>query len=225
MTQPLFITGTDTEVGKTTVSGALIKQAIITGKTALGCKPVAAGAQNNNGQLINEDALVLQQASSISLDYTQINPVVFEQPIAPHIAAQLNHTSIHLTNLIQHCQELQTQTDVLIVEGAGGWYVPLNLENTLADLAVALHAQVVLVVDIKLGCINHSLLTQQAIKSSGAQLIGSVANHTHLSVEQDEQIVHDLEQLIHAPILANIPYLNDKNSLDIQQYFTHNLFS
>ncbi len=173
----VFITATDTEVGKTYISAEILKSANANNLTTIGIKPVASGCELKQGKLYNEDALILQQASSHSLPYDVINPFAFLQPIAPHIAAQQQNISLSVTKLIDHTQEaLAAPADLHVIEGFGGWHAPLNMQETMADYAVQLNCEVILVVGIRLGCLNHAILTEKAIINSGAKCIGWIAN-------------------------------------------------
>lgn len=173
-----FITGTDTGVGKTTMGVHLLKQFNQEGLRTLGLKPVASGSEQTPEGLRNEDALLLQAASSIQLDYTQVNPFAFAPAIAPHIAAKAAGIELSVSKIARHCQQVieSYQPDVVIVEGAGGWQVPLNDQESFADLAIALDFPVILVVAIRLGCINHALLSWQVIQSTALPFAGWIAN-------------------------------------------------
>ena len=217
-----FISGTDTEVGKTVVSSCLLRVANSHKLTTIACKPVASGCNLLGDKLCNQDALALQQAASIEIAYDKVNPYAFEPSIAPHIAANLAKINIDLTNLINHCQQiLSYQADITIIEGIGGWQVPINQKHTMADLIAAIKLPVILVVSIKLGCINHTLLTLRDIKSYGLKVIGWIANQSQLDKDNSSQhIITNLQRLINIPLLANIPYL-DKHNFFPEKYFTN----
>lgn len=201
-----FVTGTDTDVGKTFIACALLYQAQTQGWSTLGIKPIAAGCDEKDGQLYNSDAEMLRHYTSIELDYKQTNPVALREPIAPHIAAEKINLALSASQLSQHCQSLEALADILLVEGAGGWLVPINSQETLADLARLLKRPVILVVGLKLGCINHSLLTINAIKACGLRIAGWVAN----TIDHDMLVVEDninaLTQRISAPCLGVVPF-------------------
>ncbi|OUR71988.1 dethiobiotin synthase [Methylophaga sp. 41_12_T18] len=207
----LFVTGTDTEVGKTFISVALIELFKQQGLNVAGMKPIASGCQQTQAGLRNEDALALQQQANVELAYELINPYAFAPAIAPHIAAQQAATAIDINVLKSHYQQIQAQADVVVVEGAGGWLVPLNETDTMADLASTLNLPVVLVVGIRLGCINHALLSVAAIKQTGLSLLGWVANDLETS-PQAKAMVQTLEQYIAAPCLGVVPQLNSEQS-------------
>lgn len=176
MTKGLFITGTDTGVGKTTIALVLMRALQARGLRVIGMKPVASGCVQTSDGLRNDDAEKLRAQSSVTVPYAWVNPYAFEPPIAPHIAAEKIGVTIDV-EVIRACYEkIAQQADVVIVEGAGGWLVPINNEQTMADIAVSLRLPVISVVAIRLGCLNHALLTTQAVADSGMTLIGWVAN-------------------------------------------------
>jgi dethiobiotin synthetase len=205
----LFITGTDTEVGKTRVSLALLHKLLQQGLRVAGMKPVAAGCEETTAGLRNEDALALQAASSIALAYEALNPYAFAPAIAPHLAAKDAGITIEIERILTAYHAIASQVDQVIVEGAGGWRVPLNDHQDMSDLAVALGLPVVLVVDIRLGCINHALLSAQAIATRGLPLAGWVANHAHGPYERSTDNIASLEARIAAPLLGVVPYQGD----------------
>ena len=205
-----FITGTDTGVGKTQVTAALLLAAKAHGLRSLGVKPVAAGCVPADGRLVNEDALLLQRCSSQSPDYAAVNPVALEPAIAPHIAAERAGISLRATALADQVRAQEASgADVLLVEGAGGWLVPLNQTGTMADLAVALGYPVILVVGMRLGCINHALLTAQAIRASGLELVGWVANSVAAEMDCLAENVRTLEQRLPALRMGTVPFFAD----------------
>ena len=168
-----FVTGTDTGVGKTFIASAILRAAKARGMTCIGYKPIAAGASFQDGKLLNEDALELIEAAGAERDYADINPVVLGPAIAPHIALGQVDRLVTARELAEACPKGAAFT---LVEGAGGWFVPLNERETLADVCAALGARVILVVAMKLGCLNHALLTADAIAGAGLKLAGWVAN-------------------------------------------------
>jgi dethiobiotin synthetase len=203
----LFVTGTDTEVGKTVISTAVMGYLQKLGKTVVGMKPIASGCTVTEQGLRNDDAKAIQRQCSKPIEYETINPYAFEPAIAPHIAAKKVGIEIDITHIQRQFCVLQQDADAVIVEGAGGWLVPLNDELTMADLAIRLGLPVIVVVAIKLGCINHALLTIQAIEQSGLPIQGWVAN----SIEQNPQaqeIISTLKQTIPVPCLGVVPHLS-----------------
>lgn len=213
MQRKIFVTGTDTEVGKTLVSCCLVELFQRRSLSVSAVKPVAAGCELIDGQWVNEDALMLQSAMQTETHYEKVNPVALRPAIAPHIAAQLADVDLNVKGLQEACNLNQYQTDIILVEGAGGWLVPLNNYQTLADFAVVESMDVILIVDIKLGCINHALLTQASIQSTGLKLIGWVANKVCDEMPVVEQNIQTLTGLINAPLLGQIPLLTSDNKI------------
>lgn len=211
MSSSWFVTGTDTGVGKTLVSVALLHAARARGLSTLGLKPVSAGCYDEAGQSVNEDAWALLQASSVAADYTTVNPVALLEPMAPHIAAarEGRAAELQLGPLVAHCKPLLQQADLTLVEGAGGWLVPLDATSTLADLAARLDCGVILVVGMRLGCINHALLTAAAVQASGLRLAGWVANHVDPAMSVPDENVATLTERLPAPLLGRVPWLDD----------------
>ncbi len=209
--QSVFVTGTDTGVGKTLISTALIAWLQQQGLTVAAMKPVASGCTNTPYGLQNDDALKLSKQANVDLPYIQVNPYAFAPAIAPHIAASQAGIDIDLAVIDQRYHQVSQQADAVVVEGAGGWLVPINDGQTMADIAVMLGLAVVLVVAIRLGCINHALLTVKAITSTGLTLQGWVANHPHMNA-QSKAIIATLKHHIHAPCLGIIPTLNNKQT-------------
>lgn len=203
-----FITGTDTGVGKTLVTAALLLAAREQGLRAVGLKPVAAGCSRIGGRLVNDDALLLQRCASEPLDYPQVNPVALEPAIAPHLAAARAKLELQVAALAAAVAQVSGgRHDVVLVEGAGGWLVPLNARESLADLAAALGFPVILVVAMRLGCLNHALLTAQAIRAGGLPLAGWVANVTGPPMDALDDNLRTLEQRLPAPRLGTVPHL------------------
>ncbi len=210
MPEIVFVTGTDTDVGKTVITGALLRAAREAGVRSLGLKPVAAGCEVVDGQLRNDDALALISACGTSLAYDEINPVAVEEAIAPHIALARANRTVKVAELAAHCRSAITPDDQLVlVEGAGGWFVPLNDTETLAELAVALEARVVLVIGMKLGCLNHAFLTVAAIRSAGLTLAGWIANCATETMPFLTDNLASLELRLDAPCLGQVPQLAD----------------
>ena len=201
-----FITGTDTGVGKTLVTLGLMQALQAQGKTVAAMKPVAAGCEVTPAGLRNEDAVRLQQQASMELDYALINPYAFAPAVAPHIAAEQAGVHISIENIVNKYSEIGEKADCVLVEGAGGWEVPLNAHETLADLAGTLCLEVILVVGLQLGCLNHALLSVQAITGRGCTLVGWVANHLQPDFEAGSANIHALEARLACPRLATIPY-------------------
>ena len=203
-----FVTGTDTGVGKTLVTAALLRNARAFGLSAVGLKPVSAGCSLVNGQLVNDDALLLQRCASEPLDYAEVNPVALEPALAPHIAAHRAGIGLRAAGLAAAVTRVASKGhDVLLVEGAGGWLTPLNDTETMANVAATLGYPVILVVNMRLGCLNHALLTAQAIQSAGLSLAGWVANSTGPPMEAFDENVQALERRLKSLRLGTVPDL------------------
>lgn len=214
----LFVTGTDTGVGKTLITKALIEHFIDKGLTVAGMKPVAAGAMKTPQGLINEDAEILLHTMNASFDYSQVNPYVFEEPIAPHIAANHQNVSIDVDVLNDAYHVLASGSDKVIVEGAGGWQVPLNSSVSLADWVASQQWPLVLVVGIRLGCINHAQLTCLDILRKKNPLLGWIANKVDPDVACEDEIIQYLESTIQAPLLGRVPFLQQPEKVDLKPY-------
>lgn len=210
MARGYFVTGTDTGIGKTTVSCALLHAFAVQGHKVIGMKPIAAGVEN--GKWLDVEQLLA--ASNVNLTRQQINPYAFEPPISPHLAAQQAGREIDLTVIQQAYQTLSTQVDRVVVEGAGGFLVPLNQQQTGADLAQALNLPVILVVGMRLGCLNHALLTAQAIRIAGLPLAGWVANCVDPQMRVLEENIATLEQRLACPLLGVLPF---DSEMDLQK--------
>lgn len=202
----LGVTGTDTGVGKTWVSAAILYKFRQQGKTVQTMKPVASGCTRVADQWQNEDALWLQTFTEPPQAYAEINPYAFEPAIGPHIAAQQADCHIDFAHIQQQYQSLLCRSDRLVMEGVGGWQVPLTEMFTVADLVVRLQLPVLLVVGLRLGCMNHALLTYQSIIASGARCVGWVANHLQASMPCVQENIDSMAQRIDAPLLGEIPF-------------------
>ena len=205
--QAWFIAGTDTGVGKTLASCALLKAAASAGYTTAGMKPVAAGAEITKAVCRNEDALLLLQSSTLQLPYERVNPVCLKHPFSPHLAARREKQLISMDMLITSCRDFMAcGADFILVEGAGGWRVPINDEELLSALPVKLQMPVILVVGMRLGCLNHALLTAEAIRNDGLELAGWVANGIDPDFECRDENIQTLQSKLDAPLLADIPW-------------------
>ena len=201
----IFVTGTDTGIGKTVVSLGLMQVLQDRGLRVAGMKPVASGCEQTPDGLRNDDALLLQQQSSVELDYARVNPYALEPAIAPHVAAQTAGVEINLDHIHESYQSLAREVDYVVVEGVGGWRVPLNPRQDVADLALLLGLDVSLVVGMRLGCLNHALLTAAAIENSGCRLTGWVANQLPPAMEALEANLNTLKAKLSVPLFGNIP--------------------
>ena len=203
MSKTYFVTGTDTEVGKTAVSCALLQAAADQGLSTAAVKPVAAGCDERGH---NEDALQLMKCMTAELDYAQVNPVALEPAIAPHLAAAQAGKNIQASRLAGLCRGvMMSGADFVLVEGAGGWRVPISSRETLADLAKQLRVGVILVVGMRLGCINHALLTAEAVLRDGLRLAGWVANEPGERMTCYAENLDTLQHLLPAPFLGEVP--------------------
>ena len=208
MPQRYFITGTDTEIGKTTIAAGLLHAARARGLSTAAVKPVAAGCERTADGLRNDDALTLMAECVPPLDYDLLNPVALEPAIAPHIAAAEAGMELTAAHLAEACAKVfERQADLTLIEGAGGWRVPLNEQQTLADLAIALGEPVIMVVGLRLGCINHALLTAEAIAADGLTLAGWVANQVDPQMDRQQHNLDTLKALMPAPLLGVVPRL------------------
>jgi dethiobiotin synthetase len=207
MTRAFFVTGTDTGVGKTTATLTLIAACNSRGLRTAALKPVATGCRATPPGLRNDDAEQLRNLATVPLAYDVINPYAFEPPIAPHIAAKLAQRAIDLNYIDAAFAQAAALADVVFVEGVGGWQVPLNERQTVADLAQALGIPVVLVVGLRLGCLNHALLTAESIERRGIALAGWIANHCDDAFTYATENIATLREKIPAPLLGEIPWL------------------
>jgi dethiobiotin synthetase len=202
-----FITGTDTNIGKTAITCSLIAKCIEEGFRAGGMKPVAAGCHIENGYMISDDVKKIIEVSNVDLNIKEINPYSFELPIAPHISFKSNEIDIHLIK--KYLRSFENKMDYLFIEGAGGYAVPLTETFTTADLVENLDIPVILVVGMKLGCINHALLTVESILNKKQKLCGWVANRIDGDMQAYEENFSFLKEKIKAPCLGEVPYFKD----------------
>ncbi|MBB4733423.1 dethiobiotin synthase [Xanthomonas arboricola] len=200
----LYVTGTDTGIGKTMASTALLHALRRQGHTAVGMKPVASGCEHTPQGWRNEDALALQAASAPQPDYATLNPYALPAPLAPELAAADVGVTLSLEPIAQAFAQLRAQAEVVVVEGVGGWAAPLSADLDQADLARALKLPVVLVVGIRLGCINHARLTAAAIAADGLDCIGWIANEVDPQMERIEENIGMLRQRLAMPCWGRI---------------------
>jgi dethiobiotin synthetase len=217
MAKAYFITGTDTGVGKTVVTCALMQLARQRGAKAGAMKPIAAGAEQTAAGWMNDDVMLLRQNLSIDIAAEDLNPYCFRDAIAPHIAATNENVTIDFNKITASLEKITAQADWVFVEGAGGFKVPLGDKLDMADLAVALKLPVILVVGMRLGCLNHALLTQDAIRACGLTLAGWVANTIDPAMPVFNDNIAALKQRIHAPLLGIIPYLSQPDYAILHQ--------
>lgn len=217
MTRSYFITGTDTDVGKTLVARTLLHAFAAQGIVCAGYKPVSAGCTRTPEGLRNRDALLLQQAASLPLPYEKVNPYAFEPPIAPHIAAREAGESIPFAGLSAGLREIEASgADLVIVEGAGGWLLPLDHQHLLSDWVALERLPVILVVGARLGCLNHALLTVAAIRQQGLTLAGWVSNRVDPHMNRYPENLATLKALLPAPFLGEIPFVEAPHETDLR---------
>jgi dethiobiotin synthetase len=196
-----FITGTDTGIGKTYVTAQLMRSLKSQGKTVLGFKPVAAGGENNQ----NEDALIYMQENSLDLLYETVNPFYLQEPISPHLAAKHENTHLEASTIVANIQQSWNQpVDHIFIEGAGGVHAPLSETETILDLMIAFDLPVILVVGMRLGCLNHALLSAQAIQGAGLTLAGWVANPIDPQMQCLDENIETLERRLGCRILPSL---------------------
>ncbi|UAA40458.1 dethiobiotin synthase [Paraneptunicella aestuarii] len=205
----LFITGTDTGVGKTFIARTLLDYIKCRDTSSIGFKPIASGCEETPEGLRNEDALALHAESTIQLDYNEVNPYAFKEAIAPHLAAQLAGQSLSVAAITDAYLSLKLkEPDLLLVEGAGGWRLPLGNGEFMSDFVQQQAMPVLLVVGMRLGCLNHARLTAEAIERDGLHIAGWVANQIDHDMPYKEENVATLKELIDAPYLGHLPLVS-----------------
>ena len=214
----VFITGTDTDCGKTEISVALMVALRQLGLAVLGMKPLASGSARTSLGLRSQDALRILAQGSRDVPYELVNPYPFEPPIAPHIAAGEEGMEIELQVIEDCAEQLAAKSDFLLVEGVGGWRVPLGPALSVSDLPQALGLPVVLVVGLRLGCINHSLLTVESIRASGTRFAGWVANQIDPDMLVHDENLATLAALIDAPCLGIVPWMASLDPAQMAEY-------
>ncbi|PPI88738.1 dethiobiotin synthase [Candidatus Pantoea edessiphila] len=203
----LFITGTDTEVGKTISSSLLLQIANEYGYRTAGYKPVASGCEITSKGIRNKDAIILRKYSSVDLEYSQVNPIAFIEPTSPHIISIKNNNPISFSILSQGLLKLKKLANWILIEGAGGWYTPLSEIQTYADWVCLEKIPVILVVGVKLGCINHAMLTIDAIKARRLRLAGWIANTVIPPDKYYDDYIDSLKRMLPNQFLGIIPHL------------------
>jgi len=207
MIKGYFITGTDTDVGKTWIALGLLTLFKNKGLSTTVMKPISAGCQQTSAGLRNNDAVELIKHATVKPVYETVNPYAFEAAIAPHIAAQNNGIEMNIPTIKKYFDQLSKTADITIVEGAGGWKVPINKTETMADVAKALGLPVILVVGMKLGCLNHAILTVENMLDRKIEIAGWVANTLSPHFEEQQANIETLKTWLGIPLLGNIPYL------------------
>ncbi len=204
--EAFFIAGTDTGVGKTRVTAALLTAGRAQGLSVSGMKPVASGAELISGRMASTDALQLAEASGQATRYEDLNPYCLEVAISPHIAAKLANITIDISKIVTIAHRLQKSADLLLIEGAGGWYTPLGQRESMADLARTLRCPVVLVVGLKLGCLNHARLSLEAIRHGGCTFAGWIGSHTDPDFMAVAENLSTLKELLGEAPLGLLPH-------------------
>lgn len=221
MATGVFITGTDTEIGKTLFARALVWRWMQDGRRVAVMKPVASGCRRTDDGLRNSDAECLLAVSNVDAPYETVNPYAFAPAVAPHLAAVQAGVRIECAQIRTCFNQLATVSDCVVVEGVGGWQVPLGPDSAVADVALSLDLPVVLVVGIRLGCLNHALLTAAAIRAAGADLAGWAANHVEAHTELATENVDALRARLDAPLWGVIPHLSaDSDPATVSRYLT-----
>ncbi len=218
MKKSYFVTGTDTGVGKTLITSALLHILAHQGKKVVGMKPIAAGCEPAQAGMRCGDVEMLQAHSNVAAPLNLVNPYSFLPPVAPHIAAAHANVEIDLALIVSRYQALKEMAEVVMVEGVGGFVVPLTVSETTADLAVMLNLPVILVVGMRLGCINHALLTVQAIRQAGLELVVWVANQVEPDMQFVDENIRAIETRIGAPLIGVCPYQDQVSPLAASKY-------
>jgi dethiobiotin synthetase len=223
MKKGYFITGTDTNAGKTWTTLALMHAFKKQGKSIIGMKPVASGCRLIDGKLKNDDALLIQQRATLNIDYDLINPYAYELPVSPHLAGKGNPVDMSL--LLSRFNQIKSMADIVLVEGAGGWYSPVNDSQDISDLVKALDLPVILTVAIRLGCINHAKLTAQAIRLQGLNLAGWIAVCSDPNIHYPEENIDTISKSIDSHLLGTLPYLKRPDFDLLAEHLDLNAFS
>jgi dethiobiotin synthetase len=205
-----FMTGTDTDVGKTRVTAALLAAARAAGLKVAGMKPVAAGAEQRDGRLVSDDALLIAAASGQDTPYDDLNPFCLIDPISPHIAADRANIRVDIDKIVEVSRRMALAHELLLIEGAGGWYTPISAGKSMADLAKAIAAPVVVVVGLQIGCLNHARLTREAIGHCGCRFGGWIASGVDPLFAAGEENLATLAALLGAPPLGVLPFERDR---------------
>ena len=224
MQQRYFITGTDTNIGKTYISVELLNYFNRQGYSTAALKPIASGSETTPSGLRNSDAVALQQAASMAFAYEDINPITLQTPISPNIIIEKDFPNLRVADIIDNCHKvLESDADIILVEGVGGWYAPVNGTETIADIAITLQFPVILVVGIKLGCLSHSLLSYEAIYNSQVPIAGWIANCLDDNTLAIEQNIDTIERRLPIPLLATVPWRGNIESVN-HNFMTNKVF-
>jgi len=217
MIKKFFITGTDTNVGKTVASSILLKKATSAGYKTAGYKPISSGYQKTSLNFLNNDAFVLQKNSSIILTYQEVNPISFPEHAPPHILSGLQRKNIKKRELSSGLNNLIKKGNWILIEGIGGWYTPFSYKETLSTWVKKEKLTVIIIVGIKLGCINHAILTEKAIISEKIKCGGWIANNVLPKDKYNVYYIQTLLNYIKSPLLGIIPHLNNKEKINFKK--------
>lgn len=215
MIKKFFITGTDTNVGKTIVSSILLKKASEYGYKTAAYKPISSGGKKISNIVLNNDTIILQKNSSIKLTKKEINPIAFFENAPPHILSDIYNKNITQNKMSLGLKKIEKKSNWIIIEGAGGWYTPLSYKDTFSSWVKKEQLTVVIIIAIKLGCINHAILTEQAIFSEQITCGGWIANNIFPENKYNIDYIKTLLHYIKSPFLGAVPYLNDQNKIDV----------
>ena len=204
-----FVAGTDTGVGKTRITAGLLAAGRAAGLSVAGMKPVASGAEIHEGGLVSADALLIAEASGQTTPYDKLNPYCLLDAISPHIAANRTNIRIDIRKIADIANQIAARHELLLIEGAGGWYTPISDRESMADVTKALKAPVILVIALRLGCLNHAQLTREAIEHCGCSMAGWIATHIDSHFAASEENIATLERLMRSPPLAVLPHAID----------------
>ncbi|MGF1700954.1 dethiobiotin synthase [Photobacterium makurazakiensis] len=218
MTNAFFVTGTDTEVGKTVASRAILHAAASANIKMAGYKPVASGSVPTQEGMRNSDALYIQDASVVDLAYDEVNPYAFEAAVSPHLAAEQEGREIDFDVLSEGLSKLKEKSEAVLIEGAGGWRVPVTRTEFLSTWVKREKLPVILVVGVKLGCMSHAMLTAEAIQHDGLEVVGWVANRINPGTENYAEIIRMMEANLPGKKLGEIPYMPGIKKRDLSKY-------
>jgi len=217
MIKKFFITGTDTNVGKTLASSILLQKATLAGYKTAGYKPISSGYQKKSHSFLNNDAVILQKNSSIILTYKEVNPISFPEYAPPHILSGFQKRNINKKELSSGLNNIIKKSNWILIEGIGGWYTPLSYKETLSTWVKQEKLTVIIIVGIKLGCINHAILTEKAIISEQIKCGGWIANNILPKDKYNVFYIQTLLNYIKSPLLGIIPYLNKKEKINFEK--------
>lgn len=217
MIKKFFITGTDTNIGKTFVSKILLNKATNLGYKTAGYKPISSGGKKTSFGYINNDAVILKKNSSVFLSRKEVNPISFYENAPPHILSQLHDKNIKKKDLSIGLKKIMKKSNWILIEGVGGWYTPISYTNTISDWVKEEKLTVIIVVGIKLGCINHAILTEKAIFSEKLKCAGWIANNIFPKDRYNPFYIETLLKYIKSPLLGIIPYITKKNLVNFEK--------